>query len=344
MIKKICFFTTHFDFPRQGYLNYFEKILPDNAEAFLFCSESEKENFNTKKIKKYGYAGNKFSAPFALRNFCKKNDIELVVNLSGMDEAAFTIAFASAFSKTKGVYWITGNPVYTLKTSLFLISQFFLERCLVSAKDITEKVRKLLIFKKKVFNVPLTVDTDFFIPIDKEKCRKKLDINKNDKIIIFVGRVQYQKGSDCLLELIKKNSDKKFILIGDLFDENYKGEKLDNLVLLPPKSQEELVEYYGAADLCVFPSRIEGFGLVPREAMSCGVPTIVSDIESLRMIEPAMKIKIDANEAQIALDKFFSLSEKQKEELSIEGRQFIIEECSEKNMRSVYLKNFFEIN
>jgi len=44
---------------------------------------------------------------------------------------------------------------------------------------------------------------------------------------------------------------------------------------------EVLPELFNAADLFVFPSLYEGFGLPPLEAMACGTPVITSNVSSL---------------------------------------------------------------
>jgi len=47
-------------------------------------------------------------------------------------------------------------------------------------------------------------------------------------------------------------------------------------------SENELVVLFQSCDALLFPSRLEGFGLVPLEAMSCGKPVIASDCCALR--------------------------------------------------------------
>ena len=42
------------------------------------------------------------------------------------------------------------------------------------------------------------------------------------------------------------------------------------------RGYEQMPEFHGAMSLCVAPARYEGFGLVPLEAMACGVPVVAS--------------------------------------------------------------------
>lgn len=46
-------------------------------------------------------------------------------------------------------------------------------------------------------------------------------------------------------------------------------------------SQEEKIKLYNAAEVFVYPSFFEGFGLPPLEAQACGIPVVVSDRTSL---------------------------------------------------------------
>ena len=55
----------------------------------------------------------------------------------------------------------------------------------------------------------------------------------------------------------------------------------DSVKLVGLVSQEDLIRLYGAANLYVFPSLYEGFGLPPLEAMQCGTPVVASRISSI---------------------------------------------------------------
>jgi glycosyltransferase involved in cell wall biosynthesis len=49
----------------------------------------------------------------------------------------------------------------------------------------------------------------------------------------------------------------------------------------PPCSTEQLREHYRQADVFLFPSHFEGFGLVLLEAMACGLPAFASDASAM---------------------------------------------------------------
>lgn len=59
----------------------------------------------------------------------------------------------------------------------------------------------------------------------------------------------------------------------------------------PP--EEDLVAFYNAADLFVFPSLYEGFGLPPLEAMACGTPVVCSNAASLPEVVGDAAITVD---------------------------------------------------
>lgn len=60
-------------------------------------------------------------------------------------------------------------------------------------------------------------------------------------------------------------------------------------------AQEDMPGLYGAAELLVFPSRYEGFGMTPMEAMGCGCPAIVADNTSLPEVVRDAEYRFDTN-------------------------------------------------
>lgn len=344
MAVKICFFTTHYDFARANILYYYEKIIPKNVEIFLFCQKGYKEKFRTTRTKKFEYVSRNIFIPFSLANFCKKNKIQIVTNLSGQTKIALTMLFAKFCKKLKVVYYDHGNPQRSHLLQLMPL-QIFFDRILIGAPDLKKKMEKyLFLIKRKILVLPTAIDTKLFYPQDRKRCRRLLRLDPNEKIITYVGRVEYYKGSDYLLKIIKKNPDKKFILMGTLIDKNYDLSRLPNVMSFVCTDRQKLINYLCASDLFIFLSRVEGLGLAYREAMACGIPTIVSDVEAVRTVGMTMKVPFNVKKIQKTIDSFFFLSWKEKVELERKTRALIVDEYSEKGLKSRHLKYFFNFN
>lgn len=76
----------------------------------------------------------------------------------------------------------------------------------------------------------------------------------------------------------------------------------------------ELPHLYNAADLCVYPSFYEGFGLPPLEAMACGTPVITSNTSSIPEIAGDAALLINPHD-------MYDLAEKMKQVLNSTTRQ-----------------------
>lgn len=154
----------------------------------------------------------------------------------------------------------------------------------------------------KVTVIPPGVDTKVFRPIPKIKARTFVGASNEEKIVMFVGRIEPLKGIDMLMYAIKVvNKDqpalplKLYIVGGDISQdvslwsaELKKLEKLRKLLRIPDvvkfvgqKPQHELASYYNAADIVVMPSHYESFGMTALEAMTCGVPVITTNVAGI---------------------------------------------------------------
>ncbi|WP_217545751.1 glycosyltransferase [Streptomyces sp. GbtcB6] len=104
-------------------------------------------------------------------------------------------------------------------------------------------------------------------------------------LVVCVGRLCRQKGQDVLLEawnaVARRVRGARLALVGD-------GPDRDLLLRRAPASVlfaggvADVVPWYQAADLVVLPSRWEGMALAPLEAMACGRPVVVTDVDGAR--------------------------------------------------------------
>ncbi len=72
----------------------------------------------------------------------------------------------------------------------------------------------------------------------------------------------------------------------------------EGVILCQPSDSHQLVLYYNAARLLVFPSLYEGFGLPPLEAMACGTPVVASNLSSIPEVVGGAAILIDPAEVE----------------------------------------------
>lgn len=165
-----------------------------------------------------------------------------------------------------------------------------------------------------------------------ENLKTKLGFNKNDLIILFVGRMGKEKSVDFLIDaqsyIAKKYSNAKMLLIGDgpyLKDFKSQVNKLklnDNVKFLGKIPWEEIPKYYQLANIFVTASKTETQGLTVIEAMAASIPVIAIDDESFNtVIVDDLNGKLFKNKRQykIALSELIEDSQK-RERLSNQAR------------------------
>ncbi len=125
-------------------------------------------------------------------------------------------------------------------------------------------------------------------PQEAEEFRRRKGLP--ERFILFLGTLEPRKNLVRLLEAYRKlrKEGVKLVLAGGLgwgykpVLEAIERFGLEGDVLLPGFiPQEEKVYWYNAAEVFVYPSLYEGFGLPPLEAMACGTPVVASNAASL---------------------------------------------------------------
>lgn len=102
--------------------------------------------------------------------------------------------------------------------------------------------------------------------------------------LLFVGTIEPRKGLHLLLEALT-HVDKPYQLhvVGKVIDASYKQlldryiadhNMTDHVIFEGPQDREHLDQFYTRAELFVFPSQLEGYGMVLVEAMQHGLPIV----------------------------------------------------------------------
>ncbi len=155
---------------------------------------------------------------------------------------------------------------------------------------------------RKLEIIPPGVDTSHFYPIPADEAKQFLGLRPQDRMVLFVGRIEPLKGVDTLIRAMACLKFKghgrpvHLAIIGgepDVDPEKMTAEmarlqKLSDelcmgqmVVFLGKRGQDTLPYYYSAAEVLVMPSHYESFGMVALEAMACGTPVIASDVGGL---------------------------------------------------------------
>ncbi|MCC6830325.1 MAG: MSMEG_0565 family glycosyltransferase [Thermoleophilia bacterium] len=147
------------------------------------------------------------------------------------------------------------------------------------------------------------VDTARFTPAPDDAARRDARARHGLSgrfTVLTVGGIEPRKGSLTLLEGFARFRDahpgERPLLVfaggATLFD--YRDERTrfdrrlellgcaEDVRILGPVADDDLLDLYRAADVFAFPSVKEGFGLAALEAMSCGLPVVATDLEVFR--------------------------------------------------------------
>ncbi|MDH7474646.1 MAG: glycosyltransferase family 1 protein [Anaerolineae bacterium] len=143
---------------------------------------------------------------------------------------------------------------------------------------------------EKVEVIYCGVETDFYPRSVAEVQAFRQQKGLPERFVLFVGTLEPRKNVRRLIEAYAQIRDLgvKLIIVGGkgwLYDDIFASvERLglsSEVLFAGYVPAEELPLWYNSAELFVFPSLYEGFGLPPLEAMACGTPVVSSDAASL---------------------------------------------------------------
>lgn len=158
-----------------------------------------------------------------------------------------------------------------------------------------------------------------FMPLDEatllNTVRKRYHLP--ERFILFVGTMEPRKNIPLLLKSYHtlkgtRRIDHKLVLAGrlgwsygNIFNLLNELRLQKDVILLGHIAREDLPALYNLADLFVYPSYYEGFGLPPLEAMACGTPVIASRCSCFPEILGDAAILIDPNDASELSEKMY---------------------------------------
>lgn len=244
------------------------------------------ENIHVKLLRRKVGSKDKISPLFKVAKYIKKNKIE-VVHCNSFNAPELLILSKIVNPNCKVVSTIHGMGQFeNIGKNKILLKNWVCDKFIGISNAVAGDIVAAGIDEKKVVKVYNGIETK------KYDCAKLKKYDENIIVIGCVARIMPElKGQDILLEaikIVKKQHPKVMALFaGGVAEnqqkdyENLKNYVRDNFLEENVKflgNVDNIPEFLNKIDICVVPSRSEGFGLALVEAMAMGVPCIASNI------------------------------------------------------------------
>lgn len=134
--------------------------------------------------------------------------------------------------------------------------------------------------KKRIPLIRLGVDTDLFRFSEQARnnIRSNLKFSKEDKVIIFTGKITPNKDVHILIQALEKFNEKKFVLLligngpEDYINKIKNLAKITRLIHMPFVKNNDLPKFFNASDIAVYPG---DYTISIHEAIACKLPVVL---------------------------------------------------------------------
>lgn len=247
---------------------------------------------------------------------------------------------------------------YQLKYGRFIgLISYWLQKQALKRINIRIACSKMLadLLNKKYPNIHFDfvdngVDTDkFFLVTDTNSLRKKLNLPLDKKIAIWAGSFIERKDPLTMVKVIKGISQDKYYFVfcgarGPLLDV-CKEELKNRKDVLFTGYITNIAEYFQASDIYVSTSLSEGFHLTVYEAMACGMPVILTDIEVYKNLKnnSAVLFYNSKNNRDLTSKLTELLDNNYNKNLSIIAQETVSKNYSAHNMAINYMEVYSKL-
>lgn len=286
----------------------FMRMLKEQGYIVHYASAGEEKVYDTDKhfdvpFERSPFKPGNLRAYFKLKKIIDREKYDLIHTHTPMGSVVTRLAARAARKKgTRVIYTAHGFHFFKGAPLLNWIVYYPIEKFMARHTDTLITIndedyeRAKAKFKTEVEYVPgVGVNLKKFHPLskkDKAKYRKKLGLNNEDLVIVYVAELNNNKNQTLLLDLTSRLNGigihTKLILCGEgSLRQNYANKasylKIEDKVLLLGY-RKDINSILSAADVCIASSKREGLGLNLIEAASAGLPIIASDNRGHRSI------------------------------------------------------------
>lgn len=244
----------------KGYEGYYLPILPSNKIELL-------DSLNVDVIHIHGVAVMALKALIAARTL--KKPVVLTFHTSVGDTMQYYSPIKMPKEMSDRLVWIYLRNL--LKRPFAVIAP---------TAPVSDELRERGVRTKMTAVIPTGVDTSKFHPEnDGTSVRAKYNLD-GKKVLVHVGRISFEKNLDVVVDAVSLLDDVMLMIVGkgpaeDAIRKQVKaGNMEDRVIFTGFVADDELPNYYVAADAAVSASRFETQGLSILEAMASGIPAV----------------------------------------------------------------------
>ncbi|MFT7183994.1 MAG: glycosyltransferase involved in cell wall biosynthesis [Oceanicoccus sp.] len=283
-----------------------------NLKFFLFTKEANSRFENTENVQQVVINGKGLAWHFKLKQFLNQHPVDLFLATTSYiypaiapkdQKIAMVVHDLIAFRHPEHNHWFST-----------MLEKFTLGRALKNTNLVvtvsSHTWRDLVLFKPEAQKIPRVVAYPAVNKDIRSTSQRRMDLP--DRFLLAVGTLQPRKNIQGVIKAFEKVAEAKPQL--HLCIAGGKGWKSSAIFEAIPEwlkerihflgyvRHDELIELYSRAQMLVFPSFYEGFGIPPLEAMACGCPVITSDLSSLPEVVGSAALMVNPDDTDEIAD------------------------------------------
>lgn len=193
---------------------------------------------------------------------------------------------------TENIRMLHGRFVAWIYSMVEKFALRHVDRCIAVSENVKQDfIREYPWLRNKIDVVFAGVNLNLFKPMEGMPFRKKYGFGEEDKIILYVGRLEVEKNLGFLIKAFvhvkERDGNAKLVLVGDGRDKSNLERlvtqvRARDVIFLGTMEHKKIPEIMNCADVVALCSLNEGSPAAVKEALACGVPVVSTDVGDVK--------------------------------------------------------------